>query len=230
MKALAAFLCCLVILFASTPIASAIVIEKPPDFGPFWHPLGNSGTFVYADGFFAPAGDTQVSSLGTWLLPEGASASDPRGNTRSGAPRAEAGGGSFSIIRFQIWGTNGVTSGPDYQQVLASTDPMSTDTPGLNFYSLPVTSGGGPLTPGIKYWFVATGVGLGGPGLGSYQVGGHTQNSIYPDNCTFWYSNDATGQLFDGQNNTPEMAFRVVLTGATPTENTTWGRIKSLYR
>ena len=57
------------------------------------------------------------------------------------------------------------------------------------------------------YWFAATVVGESGPGF--YQVGGHTQNSQYNDNGTFWYSNDPSGQSFDGQNLTPEMAFHV---------------------
>ena len=42
-------------------------------------------------------------------------------------------------------------------------------------------------------------------------MGGHTQNSVYPDNGTFWYSNDPPGIVFDGQNQTPEMAFEVTL-------------------
>jgi hypothetical protein len=66
-----------------------------------------------------------------------------------------------------------------------------------------------PLIPGNLYWFAATVVGE--SGTGAYQVGGHTQNSQYPDNCTFWYSNDPAGVAFDGQNLVPEMAFSVGL-------------------
>ena len=62
---------------------------------------------------------------------------------------------------------------------------------------------------GQRYWFVATCVGE--AGTGDFTVGGHTQNSVYPDNGTFWYSNDPPGITFDGQNNTPEMAFEVTL-------------------
>jgi len=39
--------------------------------------------------------------------------------------------------------------------------------------------------------------------------GGHTQNSIYPDYGTFWYSNDPSGLSFDGRGLTPEMAIYV---------------------
>ena len=182
--------------FLTAGASADTVIDKPANLGPQWHPLDNTGSYVYADCFIAPATDSIVSMLGTWLRPQ-----------PTGTPH--------SVVRFEVWGTDVGTGGPDWTQVLASTDPFSTETPGLNLYVLPVTSDGGPLMPGNTYWFVATAVGMGEPDFGSYQVGGHLQNSVYQDDCTFWFSNDPTGQNFNGQNNTPEMAFQVHLTAPT---------------
>jgi hypothetical protein len=182
-----------VLLLAVTTASANTLISKPPDLGSYWYPVGNAdgGTYVYADSFVAPAGDTVVSHLGTWL------------------DAIEYNGGpQHSIVAFQVWADN---AGPDFSQVVASTDDMSTETTGLNLYTLPVTSGPGVLTPGSTYWFVVTGVGRGAGNYDQYQVGGHTQNSVYNDNGTFWYSNDPTGQVFDGQGLTPEMAFEVTL-------------------
>lgn len=186
-------------------------IEKPPDQGPFWNPLSpNGGTYVYADCFFAPAGiDIHVQEIGTWLqeLTEGQGV--PEGSvTQEGF----AGGGSPTSVRFEVWGTAG-GGGPDAGNVLATTGSLSPIPTGLEFFSAPALPGTQALTPGDRYWFAATVVGEAGPG--GYQVGGHTQNSVYPDNCTFWYSNDPAGVAFDGQNLTPEMAFSVTL-GDTP--------------
>jgi len=217
----------LAMLAMTIGVSADTIIEKDPDFGPWWNPLGNGGTYVYADCFIAPAGDTQVTSLGMWLEPLGGEPY-PEGNTGIAgiqSPGDKAQGGN-SVLRFQVWGDAG---GPNWAQVIATTEEFSTETAGLNFYSLPVNAGGS-LVPGTKYWFVGTGVGMGNPALGAYRVGGHTQNSDYNDNCTFWYSNDPSGQNFDGQNLTPEMAFQVVLSsGPTPSQVVTWGRIKSLY-
>ena len=64
------------------------------------------------------------------------------------------------------------------------------------------------LIAGQRYWFAASTVGLGGSG--GYDVGGHSQNSGgIIDDGSFWYSNDAAGLDFDGQSQTPEMAFSV---------------------
>jgi hypothetical protein len=182
------------------------LISKPPDNGPWWNPIDNDGTYVYADGFYAPGGDDWVTELGTWLEPLG------------GAP--------MSIVRFEVWGT--IAGGPDCTNIFATTDPYYTELPGLNLHTLPAM-GLQPLATGDLYWFVITAVGMGEPNFSAYRVGGHTQNSVYVDNCTFWYSNDPAGCSFDGQNLTPEMAFEVLLTGATGTEDTSWSIIKALY-
>jgi hypothetical protein len=148
-----------------------------------------------------------VGSLGSWLSPQG-------------TPN--------SIVRYEIWGDAG--GAPNCGSVLASTASFSTNQAGLNLHTRPVVSGGGPLVAGTRYWFVITAVNLGDPNNAPYQTGGHTQNSVYNDNCTFWYSNSPDGCEMDGQSNTPEMAFNVSLTpGATAVENTSWGMIKSTY-
>ena len=220
-------LCALATLFVASVSYAETTIEKPPDIGLFWFPVGNGGTYVYANSFVAPFGDTNVAILGTWLSPLRSAPEGAVGNTLGTG--FIAGGGSNSIVRFQVWGTGG-NGGPDYTQVFASTDPFSANLSGLNLYNQPVTSGGGPLTPGTTYWFVITAVGLGDPSLPPYQTGGHTQNSVYPDNGTFWYSNDPNGFNFDGQALVPEMAFRVVLGGAISVDESSWGSIKGLYR
>ncbi|HVI77792.1 MAG TPA: kelch repeat-containing protein, partial [Candidatus Acidoferrum sp.] len=163
-------------------------ITKPPDLGSFWHPLSPNGSYVYADSF-VPQVSGSVSSLGTWL---DTTVEDPT-----------------TTIRFEVWGSvnNDPTQGPDASNVIATSGPQSGFSGGLTFYSAATLPGGGSLVAGNTYWFVATCVGS--TGKGDYQVGGHTQNSIYQDNGTFWYSNDPSGVDFDGRGLTPEMAFSV---------------------
>jgi len=188
---------------------STTIISKPPDLGAFWQPVGNEPTYIYSDCFIAPAGpDLTVTQLGTWLQPI------------YETPHA--------IVRFEIWGSLG--GGPDCTNVIAATATFSTEAGGLNLYTLPVATGGGPLVTGVKYFFVITGFGLGNANYGMYQVGGHTQNSVYQDNCTFWYSNQPDGCTFDGMNLTPEMAFEVTLSGTTAVEPLAISRVKALYR
>ena len=177
-----------IVLLAGS-VHAQTVFTKSPDLGPFWNPLNPvSGTWVYADCFIAPAGtDVWPHVLGTWLLLQ-----NPTPPT----------------IRFEIWGDTG-GSGPNAANVLATTGSIAPNPTGLELISAPVLAGAQSLTPGTMYWFAATVVGE--SGTGSYQVGGHTQNSQQQDNCTFWYSNDPTGVVFDGQNLTPEMAFTLTL-------------------
>ncbi len=193
-------------LFAAKIVSADTLISKFPNIDG-WSPIGNGGSYVYADCFVAPGGaDNIVSSLGSWLSPKGK---------------------PISTVRFEIWGDN---SGPDCGAVIAATAPFSTNQEGLNLHTRPVISGGGPLTPGQRYWFVITAVNLGDPKNSPYAVGGHIQNSVYQDNCTFWYSNAPEGCEFDGVKATPEIAFNVQLTpGATSVESTSWGMIKSTY-
>jgi hypothetical protein len=170
-------------------VQAQTVYTKSPDLGPFWQPLSpNGGTFVYADCFIAPAGvDVWPHVLGTWL------------NNQSPPPPS---------VRFEIWGDTG-GNGPDAGNVLATTGSLTPNPVGLELISAPVQIGAQALVPGTLYWFAATVVGE--SGTGAYQVGGHTQNSQHVDNCTFWYSNDPGGVVFDGQNLVPEMAFTLTL-------------------
>jgi hypothetical protein len=172
------------LLFAAAATADTSITKKP-DLGNFWNPVGANSSYVYANLFIAPNGaDITPAILGTWLDDQGSGGSN---------------------IRLEVWGDNG---GPDASNVIASTGTVYPGTSGLTYVEYPAS--GGSVTPGQTYWFVITGVGEVGPG--GYQTGGHTQNSVYQDNGTFWYSNDPAGISFDGQNLTPEMAFNVVLT------------------
>jgi hypothetical protein len=147
------------------------------------------GTYVYADSFLAPSNGLPTV-LGTWLSDQGNPVTFP--------------------VRFEIWSATG-GGGPDPTSVLATTGSIGpfTTAGSLNFFSAPVTGTFGTLSSGTRYFFVITAVGESGGG--QYQVGGHTQNSVYQDNGTFWYSNDPAGVNFDGQNLTPEMAFSVTI-------------------
>ena len=176
------------------PATADTLIDKPPDLGPYWHPLSNSpsDTRIYASDFLAPEDDTTVDALGTWLL-------------------AYAGGPTFAVIDFEIWATDPNTGGPDFDNVIAWTGTMQTDDPTLRLYTMDVVGGPAILNPGDRYWFVANCYNQGDPSYGSYQVGAHTQNSVYQDNGTFWYSNNPENGVFDGQGLTPQMAFQVSL-------------------
>jgi len=179
----------LIVLAAGSAMADT-TITKGPDVGDYWYPLSpNGGTYVYADSFIAPAGsDVLVSRIGTWLNAQGT-------------------GGSS--VRFEIWGDLGSGNGPDASNVISSTGSLGAfANSSLTYYE--AASSPGTLSPGQLYWFAATVVGESGPGL--YNVGGHTQNSVYNDNGTFWYSNDPSGVNFDGRGLTPEMAFSLTLT------------------
>ena len=172
--------------FAATSVMGDII--KPPDVGPWWHPVdGGGGSYVYASDFVVEGPDQYaVIWLGTWLLSETGTTQD---------------------IRFEIWG-NADAGGPDPFNILTSTGTIHPDvTSELEYYEFPVS----PflVMPGERYWFALTVVGESGGA--SYQVGGHTQNSVYNDDGTFWYSNDPAGIYFDGRGLTPQMAFSVII-------------------
>jgi hypothetical protein len=165
----------------------AVEITKTPDLGTFWNPLSPAGgTYVYANSFVAPVTGA-VTSLGLWM------------NTMVED--------ATTAVTLQVWGGT-IVDGPDYAQVLASTAGVSGMSGPLALYTASTISSS-VLTAGQTYWFAATAVGA--SGSGRYQVGGHTPNSIYVDNGTFWYSNNPSGQTFDGQRLVPEMAFKVVM-------------------
>jgi len=131
--------------------------------------LSADGTYVYADSFvFSGVSGTLVDTLGVYMtLPDG-----------------DAG----SLFRFELPGD--ASNSPDPNNVLAVTAYQTSSVSTLQLVT------GALLTPyvltsGDRYWIAASTVGQQG-GI-SYQVGAHTQNSIYNDNATFWYSNDPTG-------------------------------------
>lgn len=175
----------------ATSAAASTSIVKPPDIGPWWRPLnGGTGSFVYASDFVLSGTDTQVDRLGMWLLSLW---------------------GTTQKIRFEIWGDTG-GFGPDPNNVLAGTGSIKPIVGGnLDYHEAPASFSAN-LVPGNRYWFAATVVGEGGGA--AYQTGGHTQNSVYNDNGTFWYSNDPTGMFFGGRNLTPQIAFAVHLVPA----------------
>ena len=187
------------LLLVTCGVAPAGVITKPPDIGTYWHPLSaNGGTYVYADSFVAPDSG-MVSVLGMWL------ADGP------------GGAGPISDLRLDIYDSIGgnPANGPDTTIVLATTGvlPAANFSGPLAYYEFPVLPGGAALVTGQTYWFAGNVVGL--TPAGDFWIGGHTQNSVYSDNGTFWWSNDPSGIAFDGRNQTPEMAFSVT-TGVIP--------------
>jgi len=183
------------------PAVAAAQFVKPPDLGPHWQPLSASGTYVYSDRFVAPAGLDTVNDLGMWLvLPQVGDRPEARTGTAGEGPE-----GGPETVRFEIWGVVGPA--PDPSNVIASTGSVSpTVSPSLTYFGYAVDPPVA-ITPGQTYFFVATRVAE--SGSEEWTVGGHTQNSVYNDNGTFWYSNDPAGIVFDGQEYTPEMAFAV---------------------
>jgi hypothetical protein len=194
------------VLTASQSAMADVTLTKAPDIGPYWQPLNaNTGTYVYADSFVAPASGT-VTNLGTWLTDQG-----------GGFPPA-------AQIRFEVLGSLGgnAANGPDITSVLANTTALGPFTGPLTLYTSAPLGGGTPLVGGQTYWFAASNIGLSDPNLnGQYQTGGHTQNSgSINDNGTFWYSNNPNGTFFDGQGLTPELAFTVSIASGTVPEPT----------
>lgn len=170
------------VLGAAVPASADIIVDKAPDLGAYWFSLSGGGSYVYADSFvFTGSTGTLMQSVGIYML--------------------KISGGPGSLFRFEVYGDNG--GAPDPTNVLGITgylrDPSDALSLVTNNLISPVS-----LSNGERYWIAGSTVGQ--PNEGEYQVGGHSQNSIYNDNGTFWYSNDSAGQSFDGAELTPEMA------------------------
>jgi hypothetical protein len=169
---------------AASQSHAAVIIDKVPDVGPFWQPLGgSSGSYVYANSFvFNGTTGTMLEMVGAYI-------------------QRINGTGLGTSFRFEVFADN--ANSPDANTVLGTTGFVQTANQTLSLLAstllAPIS-----LTSGTRYWIAASTVGQ--TFAGDYQVGGHTQNSIYNDNGTFWYSNNPAGQPFDGQNQTPEMA------------------------
>lgn len=177
----------ILLVFAAAGVSSAsVILDKVPNLGPFWSPLSSTGSYVYADSFVLAGGsDSLLTKLGVYME-----------LLDVGTPGSE--------FRFELLADS--AGSPDPTAVLGQTASLQATNTSL---ALVTASLLGPvrLTLGTRYWIAVSTVGLGG--VGSYQVGGHTQNSIYNDNGTFWFSNDPTGltwDAFNGEGRTPEMA------------------------
>ncbi|MBX3118410.1 MAG: PEP-CTERM sorting domain-containing protein [Fimbriimonadaceae bacterium] len=169
----------LLVVFAmgATLSQAYVVIDKTPDIGPWWFPLG--ATPIYSNSFIHSGATGDVATVaGAYMLAQGASPT------------------TFQFLLLADGG-NAPTS-----TILASSGFTSTSSTTLTL----VTAGLSPasLTNGQRYWLALSTVG--GSGGDAYQMGGHTQNSIYADNGTFWYSNAGDLNNWDGQGLTPEMA------------------------
>lgn len=163
--------------------AFAWTLDKTPDFGAWWNPLGQQGTPIYANSFIfnGGAGDNTLSKLGVHIRNQGT--------------------GAGQDLRFFLLadGANNPTS------TILSTSLFDVQTNSPDLVLLTVDMGATNLTVGQRYWVAIEGLG----GGETYQVGGHTQNSVQNDNGTFWYSNAGDLSNWDGQGLTPEMAIYV---------------------
>ncbi|MBX3118411.1 MAG: PEP-CTERM sorting domain-containing protein [Fimbriimonadaceae bacterium] len=172
----------LLVVFAmgATLSQAYVLIDKTPDVGPFWNPLGT--TPIYANSFIHSGATGDSASVGgAYMLAQGASPT------------------TFQFLLLADGG-NAPTS-----TVLASSGFTSTSSTTLTLVTAGLSANS--LVNGTRYWLALSTVG--GSGGDSYQMGAHTQNSVYADNGTFWFSNAGDLNNWDGQNRTPEMAIYV---------------------
>jgi len=172
---------------AATFSQAYVVIDKTPDLGAFWLPLSapTAGTEVYTNSFIFTGGTGDSATV-------------------AGAYMRSL-GGTPTTFQFLLLADN---SNSPSNSILASSAYTSTSSTDLVLVTGALSTNS--LVNGSRYW-VALSTWGGDGAAGSYQVGGHTQNSIYNDNGTFWYSNadSGFGGAYDGQNLTPEMAIYV---------------------
>jgi hypothetical protein len=165
-----------------------VVVDKTPDIGAFWQPLSapTAGTEVYTNSFIFTGNTGDAATVaGTYMR--------------------SLSGGVPTTFQFLLLADN--ANSPS-NSILASSAFTSTGSANLTLVTGALSANS--LVNGTRYWIALST--WGGDGAsGSYQVGGHTQNSIYNDNGTFWYSNADTGfgGPYDGQRLTPEMAIYV---------------------
>lgn len=170
--------------------SAAVIVDKTPDLGPYWQPLDGTpnGTYVYTDSFvFTGATGTLLDTVGVYLLSLG---------------------GAGTPFRYEVYADN--ANAPNPASVLGTSGYMQDANTTLHLDTATLLSPFA-LTNGSRYWIAASTVGQ--PSQGAYQFGGHTQNSIYADNGTFWFSNDPAGLAFDGQRLTPEIAIYAASVG-----------------
>jgi hypothetical protein len=181
-----------ILAISNSASAAIVIVDKVPNLGEFYRPLSSTGTYVYVNSFISsvPTG-TLMDIVGVYMRNEGT--------------------GPGSNFRFEVYADDvNIPNTPDPTNVLGVTAYMQVANPVLSLITN--TLGAAiSLTNGVRYWIAASTVGQNGPNdpVGSYQVGGHSQNSIYLDNGVFYYSNDPSGQPYDqtsGVGQLPEMA------------------------
>jgi hypothetical protein len=172
-------------LGAVSAASFAWTLNKTPDIGPWWHPLGQGGTPIYANSFIfnGSAGDSTLSQLGVYLMDM-------------------SGGAGGQDLTYYLLADSG--NAPSATILSTSVGTVSTNATQLTLITANMTAVN--LTPGQRYWVAARGM---GNNQNTYQTGGHTQNSVQVDNGTFWYSNPDSFSNWDGQGLTPEMAIYV---------------------
>lgn len=176
---------CLLALAAVTASSSRadVIIDKAPNLGPTWAPFGGiEGTYVYTNSFvFTGATGTILDTVGAYIVRQSE--------------------GLGTAFRFEVYADNG--NAPDPATVLGVSDHLQADNQTLSLVTSSILSPFS-LTNGLRYWIALSAVGQ--PYAGAYAIGGHTQNSIYNDDGTVWYSNYTDGLEFDGMGMTPEIA------------------------
>ena len=162
------------------------MLDKVPDRGPFWQPLGVSpATAIYANSLIYTGPNGQVlTSMGVYI----------RERSLSGVQGQD--------LRYFLL-ANG-TNNPTGTILSTSTSDVSTNSATL--VALSANMSPFSMVNGTQYWFAAQAQ---GNNSNVYQVGAHTQNSIYSDSGTFWFSNANDFNNWDGQARTPEMAIFV---------------------
>ena len=165
---------------AATFSQAYVVVDKAPDLGEYWYPLG--GTPIYSDSFIFSGNTGDSATVGGAYM--------------------RALGASPTTFQFLLLADAG--NAPS-SSILASSAFTSTNSGSLTLVTGALSANS--LVNGTRYWLALSTVG--GSGGDSYQMGGHTQNSIYNDNGTFWYSNAGDLNNWDGQALTPEMAIYV---------------------
>ncbi|RYG22374.1 hypothetical protein EON82_17300, partial [bacterium] len=124
-------------ILVAASVASAGTVDKQPDLGSYWHHVGSTGTYVYANSFIAPSStELSVESLGIWLQ------------------------GGSSELKFQILADNG--NKPNGGSILSTSAVSSGSYGSLTLVTLPMSSL--TLVAGQRYWAAVSAVGLGGSG------------------------------------------------------------------
>jgi hypothetical protein len=160
-----------------------LVVDKAPNTSG-WLPLGLNGTPIYANSFiFSGTTGDVATKLGGYVQWNG------NGNTPQ----------TFQFLLLADGG-NAPTS-----TILASSAYTSSANLNMTLVTEDVTSSA--LVNGNRYWVALSCVG--GSGDDFYIMGGHTQNSVYNDNGTFWFSNPGDLNNWDGQGFTPEVGIYV---------------------